>query len=356
MMTRRFPSFQPAQYPKHNFSSRALKNALVDLLVRPHVFSLARRVVAFRIMWRVQTEELDAAWRDIVGFRRRSDDIVRRHGKGDVSFFVSAVTGVFTKGRGSIKYGERPRTVYPAISYWVVLGGDRARDDAAERVLFRHLGSANPTASMKYITTVQSSDSQVTESMSLDALAAPLFVSLKDHSNNFTHRKVQESAQHLGLEDTVVAKMVVVDVPGCGRQLHGVCAALLAQKLQVECDVSLPLEDGPGNSDRCSPLDASSLAAAFAQDSPPGATLYPPPKVPVYPQPEVPVYPQQEVPLFQQPEVLLDTSPEIALFPQPELSLFPEPEVRLDIPPEVSPAAPTTSGRSTTPQQTFILE
>ena len=317
-------------------------------------------MLAFRIMWRVQAEELEAAWRDIVGFRRRSDDIVRRHGEGDVSFFMSAVTGVFTKGRGSIKDGERRRTVYPAISYWVVLGGDRARDDATERVLFRHLGSANPTASIKYITTVQSSDSNVTESASLDVLAAPLFVTLKDHSNNFTHRKVQESAHHLGLTDTSVAKMVVVDVPGCGRQLLGVSAALLAQKLHVELDVSPPHYGEPGN------------LVAFAQDAMLKVPLYPPPEVPLYPPPEVPLFPQPEVRRDTPPEVRLDTQPEVPLFPppgvplfpQPEVPLFPQPEVRLDAPPEVrldTPpevhiATPETTGRNTSPQRMVVLQ
>ncbi|KAK2175461.1 hypothetical protein NP493_730g01023 [Ridgeia piscesae] len=229
------------QYPKHNLSSRSLKTALVDLLVRPHVFALGHRVLAFRVLWRVPDDDLAAAWRGIVGSRRRSDDIIRRTGlaSGNVSFFVSAVTGVFTKGKGSIKYGEGPRTVYPAISYWVVIGGESESDDTVtEQELFHQLSHANPTAIIKYIVTAQT-EMPRTAPLSLDALAAPLFVTLKDHKNEFTQRKVQMSAQHLCLTDTAIAKLVVVGSV-CGHQLHEVCADLCAQKLLIHIDVPPP--------------------------------------------------------------------------------------------------------------------
>ena len=234
-----FRSLQFCQYPKHNLSSRALKNALVELLVRPHVFSLERRVLAFRIMWRVQAEELEAAWRGIVGYRRRSDDIVRRcrskSDRPDVGFFVSAVSGVFTKDKGRLESGERPRVIYPAISYWVVLSAD-ADTDAAAGCLFRLLRESNPAATIKYIVTVRSASVQ----QSLESVAAPLFVTLKDHNDSFTQRKVQSSAQHLGLRDAIIAKLVVVDVAGCGRPLFDVWTGLCAQKLLLEFDISPP--------------------------------------------------------------------------------------------------------------------
>ena len=158
---------------------------------------------------------------------------------------MSAVTGVFTKDKSSvnIKYGERSRAIYPAISYWVVLDGE-SESGAYNDDLFRQLREANPLASLKYIVTVQS-DTPGTNLQSLDTMAAPLFVTLKDHNDNFTQRKVEASAQHLslGLSDTAIAKLVVVDVVGCGRQLHEVWVGLCAQKLQLEFDISPPGDD-----------------------------------------------------------------------------------------------------------------
>ena len=215
-------------------SSRAMKDALVNLLVRPHVFESSRRVLAFRVLWRVHEDDLEAAWLDIVGCRRRSDEILRRRARtaGDVSFFVSAVTGVFTKGRGSIKHGAPPGEIYPAISYWVVLGSESESGAVeTEQSLFRDIGAANPTASIKYIVTVRAAP------LSLEAMAAPLFVTMKDHKDGFTQRKVQQSARHLGLGDTSIAKLVVGDIAGCGLQLLDSCACLRERNLVLEFDM-----------------------------------------------------------------------------------------------------------------------
>ena len=264
-----FPSLQPAltsAYPQHKMASRAIKYALVDRLVRPHVFALGRRVLAFRVLWRVLGDEVEAAWRAIVGSRRRSDDIVRRTGlaSGNVSFFVSAVTGVFTKGKGSIKHGERPGTIYPAISYWVVLGSASDSDAAsAELELFQQLGEANPSARIKYIVTVRADKQGGASLQSLDAMAAPLFVTLKDHRDSFTQRKVLRSARNLGVEDTAIAKLVVVDAVNCGQRLYEACAGFWEQKLQLEFDMSQSDED-PGVS------NSSPLSLEFA---PPPASV-----------------------------------------------------------------------------------
>ena len=241
-----FPSLQSAvthpSCPQHNLSSRAIKYALVDRLVRPHVFAPGRRVLAFRVLWRVLGDEVEAAWRGIVGSRRRSDDIVR-HCRS-VSFFASAVTGVFTKDKSSvIVYGEGRRVIYPAISYWVVLDSEAA---SAEVELFRQLGEANPTARIKNIVTARAHRQREAAAQSQDAVAAALFVALKDHGNRFTQQKVVTSARHLGVDDTAVAKLVVVDVANCGRQLHDVWKELCAQKLHLHLDMSPRDDDGTG--------------------------------------------------------------------------------------------------------------
>ncbi|KAI0239087.1 hypothetical protein LSAT2_010152 [Lamellibrachia satsuma] len=270
-----FPSLQQTlttQYPQHKMSSRSLKNALVAMLVRPHVFARGRRVMAFRVLWRVHGDELEAAWRDIVGFRRRSDDILRRHGASNVSFFVSAVTGVFTKGKGSIKYGEGPGAVYPAVSYWVVLSSMSDSDAAAtEQNLFWLLGDANPLASVKHIVTVRA-DKSGNNVQSLETMAAPLFVTLKDHRDSFTQRKVEASARHLGLSDTVIAKLVVVDVVGCGRQLYEVVAGLHERKLQLELDISSP--DDSVSLEFVPPTEALGTAESTAPTMSPPHTMY----------------------------------------------------------------------------------
>ena len=275
-----FPSLQPAPtsaYPQHKMASRAIKYALVDRLVRPHVFAPGRRVLAFRVLWRVLGDEVEAAWRGIVGSRRRSDDIVRRAGlaSGNVSFFVSAVTGVFTKGKGSIKHGERPGTIYPAISYWVVLDSEAA---SAEVELFHQLGEANPSARIKYIVTVRADKQGGASLQSLDAMAAPLFVTLKDHRDSFTQRKVLRSARHLGLDDTAIAKLVVVDAVNCGQPLYEACAGFWEQKLQLEFDMSPSDEDaGVSNS---SPLSLefapppASVSRSLDPDSSPPRSVY----------------------------------------------------------------------------------
>ena len=243
-------------------SSRAMKDALVNQLVRPHVFEASRRVLAFRVLWRVHEDDLEAAWLDVVDSRRRSDEILRRRAQtaGDVSFFVSAVTGVFTKGRGSIKHGMPPGEIYPAISYWVVLGSESESDAVVtEQSLFRDIGEANPTASIKYIVTVRAAP------LSLEAMAAPLFVTLKDHKDGFTQRKVQQSARHLGLSDTAIAKLVVGDIR-CGLQLLNSHACLCERNLVLEFDMEPP--DGSTNVPGVPPL-----ALQFV---PPAATLISP--------------------------------------------------------------------------------
>ena len=103
------------RYPRHSLEGQALKEALRREIVTP-VIARCDQVLAFRVVWR-ETDEtaLDAAWDAVALQRRKCDAVVRAH--PDTEFFVSSITGIFTKG--AVK-GFKPRSIFPAVSYWMV--------------------------------------------------------------------------------------------------------------------------------------------------------------------------------------------------------------------------------------------
>lgn len=158
-----------------------LKAALSRELVTPVVCrgDLAR---AFRIVWRETGDSLRDAWESIALQRQRCDAIVSA--QANVEFYVSSITGVFTKGSSK---GFTPRAVFPAISYWMVSTPDLDIGDVRAQVM-RRLRDVSARAQFKPITAQR----RVATDTVTD-LSAPLYVVLKDHNSGYIRRRLEHS-------------------------------------------------------------------------------------------------------------------------------------------------------------------
>ena len=177
-----------SRYPLNNLQCTVLKTALSRDLVTPVVCrgDLAR---AFRVVWREASyDSLEAAWHTIALQRRKCDAVVRAH--PGVEFFVSSITGMFTKGSSK---GYKPRAVFPAISYWMVTSpdGDDGGDSRAE-VMCR-LREVCARVEIKPITAQRR---PVPDSVA--DISAPLYVVLKDHNSGYIRRRLEHSFNMLG--------------------------------------------------------------------------------------------------------------------------------------------------------------
>lgn len=193
--------------PLNSLDNVQIRNALVEHVIRPHVFQARRRVEAFRVIWRKNgAQALDSAWNHIHHWRQDCDDIIRAVGNPSCLFFFSAVTGLYnkSKARTVAAYCD----IYPAISYYVVLLLDSSLSfvDFAAPVMSRF-----PDAQTKQI--LSHSDRFDPD---LRYLSAPLFAALKDCSSSFVRDKIERSTSSLQLSAasgeigaTAVAKLVV---------------------------------------------------------------------------------------------------------------------------------------------------
>ena len=197
------------RFPQHNLASIPIKKALARVLVLPMVQKKACSVLAFRVLWRdAATDKLKESWQRIVEYRIQCDQAMCQ--VASLKFFVSAVTGVFTKAR-SVQTSAT--NIFPAISYWLVL------EDAnfCEGPLFRQLTDMFSGASVKYILTQHTVSGTA---LPLDSFAAPLYVTLKDFKNSYVRSKVDESAQLCGTQDAAISKLVVCDRERFGDELQ----------------------------------------------------------------------------------------------------------------------------------------
>jgi hypothetical protein len=186
----------------------ALRIHLVEPLVRNYLFD----VVSLRVIWRINdNEQVEQAWRDIVWLRKQCDEVVSRI--DGISFFISSITGAFSKPHRG-KYQDV--TVYPAISYWIV--SEKSLEATREfnmvsisnGILFG-LGNKNVIVKPINIPMAGKLGAHSQCLNAVDLLAPPLFVVMKDHTNYFTIKKVEHSAEMCGDEHHAVARFVVVD-------------------------------------------------------------------------------------------------------------------------------------------------
>jgi len=190
----------------NTLTSRVIRDALAQFVVKPLVFQAGRNAVAFRVTWRHNNPvDLDKAWLSIRQRRAMCDDVVRRH--PDVDFFFSCITGLFNKACSrtvASVFG-----VFPSISYYVV--GDRVHETVINSMHSTLFGGE-----LKMIT-ARPTNAAVSD---LSCLTAPLFIVLKDHSSKYVKQQLIRSWQSINnslgeLENGVlslpIAKLVTVD-------------------------------------------------------------------------------------------------------------------------------------------------
>ena len=161
-----------------------LKASLSRDLVTP-VVCRGDLVQAFRVVWRETADDsLETAWHTIALQRRKCDAVVRAH--PNVEFFVSSITGMFTKGSSK---GFKPRAVFPAISYWMVTtpDDDDGGDSRVQEVMHR-LRKIFARAEIKPITAQRRPLPDAVADIS-----APLYVVLKDHNSGYIRRRLDHS-------------------------------------------------------------------------------------------------------------------------------------------------------------------
>ncbi|KAI0239088.1 hypothetical protein LSAT2_010153 [Lamellibrachia satsuma] len=191
------------RYPHNNLQCPVLKEALTRELVTP-VIRLGDQTFAFRIVWRETSESLEAAWDAVALQRRKCDTLLRA--QPNVEFFVSSITGVFTK---SATRGLKPRAIFPAVSYWIVTNpnaNDVNSDDIQWRIS-RQLHTVCTNAEFKPIKAQMQRFSEPAAYIS-----ASLFVVLKDHRSGYIRRRVDRSLHVLGdvSEARAPARVVVL--------------------------------------------------------------------------------------------------------------------------------------------------
>ena len=164
------------RHPAKNLYGKAVKRALCSHVVEP-VRAFGHSVLAFRVIWRVDGDELSRAWDTVLSQRRLCDQVVAR--LPSVQMFVSCVTGVFTNPA----QGRSDTPVYPAVSYWAACEGRASC--GTSRDLSRMLNIACPSAAFKYIEMPAFWD----EHKSLADDCATLFVALKEHNGEFVYQK-----------------------------------------------------------------------------------------------------------------------------------------------------------------------
>ena len=168
------------KYPLNTLSGEATRDTLRERLVAPVVQS-GDKIFAFRIIWRVDSDNLAHAWNDILSQRHLCDQIVAQ--APSLHLFVSCICGVFNKSWIAGTWPDQLKPVYPAVSYWMV------QDDAnigSYSELVQRLLAACPSAQCKMIT---SSNRRLNdEPVAINC--ASLYVALKDHNSGFINHKI----------------------------------------------------------------------------------------------------------------------------------------------------------------------
>ena len=223
-----------SRYPLNNLQCPMLKEALSRELVTP-VVRRGDVTRTFRIIWREMGDSLMAAWDSIALQRRRCDAVVRA--LPNVEFYVSSITGVFTKGSWK---GFKPSAIFPAISYWMVTTPDVDIGDVRAQVM-RRLQDVNARAQFKPITAQRRLPSDTVADLS-----APLYVVLKDHNSGYIHRRLEHSLNVLSDISEAHAPSRIVVLPNSKYRNHltnavstllhaGLCTDFhIAEEIQID--------------------------------------------------------------------------------------------------------------------------
>ena len=217
------------KYPRSKLDSVAIIRAVTSQLLEP-VLSAGDHVTAFRVTWRMSGEQLDAAWRTIITLRERLDAAVLR--APGVQFFVSSISGVYTKG----PKGFTPTDIFPAINYWMVSDGCQDNDPV---MTLMSLQRVVPDAAVKQIHV-----SRRRTASELVLLRAPLLVVFKDHNSRYIRRRIVASIEQLRLSPTAAlqtpVKLVVASDGRYTARMRTACAAFKRVGLRV----TYQIEDG----------------------------------------------------------------------------------------------------------------
>ena len=237
-----------AGLPRSYLVGKAVKRAVNSCLLQ-HALSNGERVLAFRVAWRPDGELLDAAWRTVVERRRLCDAIVAR--ERDIQFFVSSITGVYTRRSD----GAAPERVFPAINYWVSVDGSvgwQADTHLTNRIASEVRRSAGLEASEVKPISVRHRRPSSAAGCTLEPA---LLVVFKDHNCRFIHNRIDDSLQHLGLAgDSALrnaVKMVVVNRQRYAQYLLDTRRIFASVGLHVAVEVA---DDGRDVTDAATPL------------------------------------------------------------------------------------------------------
>ena len=181
---------------------------------------------------------VEGAWNEIVLRRLMCDDVIRN--LPHIDFFISSITGVFTKASSK---GMGPKYIYPGISYWIAHEEGAKHPTPSEMDIMRGLKNVCPEAEIKSIRWHYSEKKK--EARSVDAISAPLFVVLKDHSNSYIRHKILQSMDKLGMPTIITqtaAKLIVVN-PTSLWQLQSACQRLATSGLVIDLEVSTPANE-----------------------------------------------------------------------------------------------------------------
>ena len=211
-------------YPENNLQGANLKEALCREIVLP-VVANGDQILAFRVVWRETETSREAAWESIVQQRRRCDAVVRAH--HGVEFFVSSITGVFTKGNAK---GLKPGAIFPAVSYWMVTVSGVDDDMMCLQVKSR-MCSVYPHVNIKAIKTLASRSSDV-----VTCFSGSLYVVLKDHRSSYIRRRVDRSLDSLGDDTEAVAPSRIAVLANSKYRDHVMNAAPTLKRSGLRAD------------------------------------------------------------------------------------------------------------------------
>lgn len=188
------------KYPNINLSSTNIRSLLTEYVVKPVMAAENSHVVAFRLVWRGQEEELDMAWQNIIAHRETVDSIIKD--MTGVSFFVSGISGTVSIHSRT----DQPTDIYPALAYWVV--GELP--DFNESRLMAAMMKNGVGATVRQISQRRRPTEANFFSMS-NHRAATLFMVVKDYGKGYVRDKI-ETLYNEGIDALPAVKFAISDI------------------------------------------------------------------------------------------------------------------------------------------------
>ncbi len=181
------------RHPNHTVTSASARDCLKTQLVEP-VVSLGFNVQAVRITWK-SPNDMETIWARITEIQNSLDAAVNTI-RG-VKMVISTINGLYTH---TLKAGELPKNVRPAIAYWIV------HDNCDPNVAMQAIRQG--TAEFHW-TEVDVRAIYRESLVTVKDCCSALFSAMKDYNSRWVSNKVEMS---LGtLQDGCVCKMYVHD-------------------------------------------------------------------------------------------------------------------------------------------------